>query len=88
MGRIPGLRRLMRVERGSAGIARAVDDELRFHFEMTVRELMNSGMNSDEARREAERRFGDVQRTKQRLAEIDRARIDQQRRAEWWSAFA
>ncbi|HVE33697.1 MAG TPA: ABC transporter permease [Gemmatimonadaceae bacterium] len=88
MARIPGLRRLMRVERGSAGIARAVDDELRFHFEMTVRELMNSGMNPDEARREAERRFGDVQRTRRRLAEIDRARIDQQRRAEWWSGFA
>ena len=87
MARIPGLRRLMRVERGSAGITRAVDDELRFHFEMTVRELMNSGMNPDEARHEAERRFGDVQRTRQRLAEIDRARIDQQRRAEWWSAF-
>jgi hypothetical protein len=62
-----------------AGITRAVDDELRFHFEMTVKDLMNSGMNPDDARREAERRFGDIPRTRQRLAEIDRARIDQQR---------
>ncbi|HWJ16155.1 MAG TPA: permease prefix domain 1-containing protein, partial [Gemmatimonadaceae bacterium] len=88
MRRIPGLRRLMRLDRGVAGITRAVDDELRFHFEMTVKDLMNSGMNPDDARREAERRFGDIPRTRQRLAEIDRARIDQQRRAEWWSAFA
>ena len=78
----------MRLDRGVAGITRAVDDELRFHFEMTVKDLMNSGMNPDDARREAERRFGDIPRTRQRLAEIDRARIDQQRRAEWWSAFA
>src|SRR6185503_6806461 len=88
MRRIPGLRRLMRLDRGVAGITRAVDDELRFHFEMTVKDLMNSGMNPDDARREAERRFGDIPRTRQRLAEIDRARLDQQRRAEWWSAFA
>jgi putative ABC transport system permease protein len=88
MPRIPGLRRLMRLDRGTAGIVRAVDDELHFHFEMTVKELMNGGMNPDDAKREAERRFGDVQRTRQRLAEIDRTRIDQQRRAEWWSGFA
>jgi putative ABC transport system permease protein len=88
MPRFPGLRRLMRVDRGAAGIARAVDDELRFHFDMTVRDLMSNGMKPDDARREAERRFGDVQRTRQRLAEIDRVRAGQQRRAEWWSAFA
>jgi predicted permease len=87
MARFPGLRRLMRLDRGAAGIARAVDDELRFHFEMTVRELMKSGMNPDDAHREADRRFGDLQRTRRRLAEIDSARADQQRRAEWWSAF-
>ena len=84
----PGLRRLMRLDRGAAGIARAVDDELRFHFEMTVRELVTSGLSPDEARREAQRRFGDVQRTRERLATIDRLRADQQRRAEWWSGFA
>ncbi len=78
----------MRLDRGAAGIARAVDDELRFHFDMTVRDLVNSGMNPDDARREAERRFGDVQRTRRRLAEIDRVRAGHQRRSEWWSAFA
>ena len=33
-------------------------------------------------------RFGDVQRTRERLADIDRARAGNERRAEWWSAFA
>ncbi|HVX41082.1 MAG TPA: ABC transporter permease, partial [Gemmatimonadaceae bacterium] len=88
MARFPGLRRFMRVERDGAGVARAVDEELRFHFDMAMRDLMSSGLSADEARREAERRFGDVQRTRERLADIDRARVGQERRAERWSAFA
>ena len=86
--RFPGLRRLLRIDRGAATVDRAVDDELRFHFDMTVRELMTGGMKPDDARRETERRFGDVQRTRERLATIDRSRVGQERRAEWWSAFA
>ena len=49
---------------------------------------MSSGMTPDEAKKEAEQRFGDVHRTRDRLATIDRALADQERRAEWWSAFA
>jgi predicted permease len=88
MPHMPGIRRLLHIVRGRASIERAVDDELRFHFDMTVKELTMHGMNPDDARREAERRFGDVQRTRARLTHIDRARADHERRAEWWSAFA
>ena len=88
MNRFPGLKRLMRVERDRAGVERAVDDELQFHFDMTMRDLMAKGMNPDDARRETERRFGDVQRTRERLATIDRARAGRERRVEWWSGFA
>jgi predicted permease len=82
------IRRLLHIHRGGAGVDRAVNEELQFHFEMTLRELMAKGMNEDEARNEAARRFGDVQRTRERLATIDRSRVGQERRAEWWSAFA
>ena len=88
MRRFPGLRRLVRIDRGAAGIGKAVDDELQFHFDMTVRELMANGMQGDDARKAAMARFGDVQRTRERLADIDRARAGHERRAEWWSAFA
>ena len=88
MGRFAGIKRLLQVQRGRATVERAVNDELQFHFEMTLRELMARGMNEDEARKEAARRFGDVQRTRERLATIDRSRVGQERRAEWWSAFA
>src|SRR6185436_6342338 len=88
MKQIAGIRRLLNIQRNRAGIERAVDDELRFHFEMTMRDLMAKGMNSGDARQEAERRFGDVQRARKTLASIDQSRAVQQRRAEWWSGFA
>jgi putative ABC transport system permease protein len=88
MLRINGVRRLFQIQRNRAGIERAVDDELRFHFEMTVRDLMSNGMDPDGARREAERRFGDVKLTRERLASIDESRAVRDRRAEWWSGFA
>ncbi len=87
MSRAQGIRRLLHIQRDGASIERAVNDELQFHFEMTVRDLMANGMNSDDAHREAQRRFGDVQRTRERLATIDRSRVGRERRAEWWSAF-
>ena len=86
MPRFPGIRRLLLISRNRAGIERAVDDELRFHFDMTMRDLVAKGMPPDDARTEAERRFGDVQRTRERLATIDRARAGQERRAEWFEA--
>jgi putative ABC transport system permease protein len=88
MTRVPGLKRILRIERDRAGVERAVDDELQFHFEMTMRELMNNGLTPDEARHEATRRFGDVQRTRERLTTIDRSRVGRERRNEWWNAFA
>ena len=77
----------MHIDRDRSGVDRAVNDELEFHFEMTLRELRASGMNDDDARREANRRFGDVDRTRARLANIDRSRVERERRTEWWSAF-
>ena len=58
---IPDLRRLFRVDRGARTVDRDLDEELRFHFDMTVEELLGRGMRPDEARRAAERRFGDGQ---------------------------
>ncbi|MEP6491934.1 MAG: ABC transporter permease [bacterium] len=88
MPRIPGIRRLLHIQRGGAGVDRAVDDELRFHFDMTMRELMANGMTPDQARAEAQRRFGNAQQTRERLAAIDRSVVERERRADWSSAFA
>ena len=45
---------------GRAPVEEEVDAELAFHLEMTTRELMERGMNTSQARAEAERRFGDL----------------------------
>ncbi|MDQ2669100.1 MAG: permease prefix domain 1-containing protein, partial [Gemmatimonadota bacterium] len=74
MERASRFRRLFQLDRGAAGVAGAVDDELAFHFDMAVADLTATGLPADEARREAERRFGDVQGTRRALAEIGRAR--------------
>lgn len=79
-------RRLFRLDNDNADIDRAVDDELQFHFESTVRELMAKGATESEARHQAERRFGDVERTRNGLREIDRARVTESRRSEWMSS--
>ena len=79
--------RLFGIDRSPSGVERAVDDELRFHFDMTVKELVAGGMSEADARREAERRFGDVGLVRDRLAHIDWQRVGQEKRAEWWSDF-
>jgi predicted permease len=45
-------------------VERDVDDELSFHLEMKAQEMMRSGVPADEARREARRRFGDIEYTR------------------------
>jgi putative ABC transport system permease protein len=87
MPRIPGIRRLFRLDRGARDVDRAVTDELEFHFDMTVRDLVAGGMPEAGARAEATRRFGDVHLARERLEAIDRERAGADRRAEWRDAL-
>lgn len=76
-------RRLFRLENDRDDVARAVDDELQFHFDSAVRDLVARGMTEADARREAERRFGDVEGTRRGLTTLDHARVREARRTEW-----
>ena len=88
MPRIPGLRRLFRLGETASSLQRDAEDEVRFHLEMKVQELVAKGFSPDDARREALRRFGDVRGTRDRIEQIDRERLGRERRAAWWSAVA
>lgn len=56
-----------------SGIAeQELREELSFHFESTVEELMTQGKTRAEAEREAERRFGDRDRYERELEEMGR----------------
>src|SRR5262245_34025972 len=51
-------------------IHREVDEEARFHIEMRTEENIGRGMSPEEARRDAERRFGNLTRMKERSYEV------------------
>ncbi|HEY2377318.1 MAG TPA: ABC transporter permease [Gemmatimonadaceae bacterium] len=86
MSMIPGLRRLFRIETNRSRIA-AVDDELTFHIESRIEELLRSGVcaTRGEAARIAEREFGNVAEARHELAAIDARRERQARRRDWLS---
>jgi predicted permease len=49
-----------------------VDDELAFHLESTVEDLLREGLSREQAEAEARRRFGDVAAYRHELQRIDR----------------
>jgi hypothetical protein len=51
-------------ERSQAEIEAEISDELEFHLEQRTRELVEAGMGTEEARAEAERRFGSLERVR------------------------
>ena len=78
-----GKRLRSRIWRGS--VADEVDAELDFHVEMRVRELVARGMDPDDARRAAVRRFGDINRVNAICRRIGRRRDRDMRRTEYFS---
>ena len=65
-------RRVLRPIAGNAG--RELDDELGFHLEALIQDLIAGGMPRDAARAEAERRFGMVSEIRDECLVIDRRR--------------
>ncbi len=57
-----------------------VDEELNVHLEMRVEELRARGVSLDEARREAVRQFGDIERTREYCRQQDQAKENRMQR--------
>jgi putative ABC transport system permease protein len=69
---VPRLRRLFRFTSRTRGdIDVDVQDEIAFHLEMRVKELVRGGWSRDAAEREARRQFGDVTRTTRYCRRLD-----------------
>jgi len=60
-----------------------VDDELAFHIELRVDQLVSGGMDPAAARAEAWRRIGDAEALARTCREIDGERLTTERRREW-----
>lgn len=61
-------------------IRRELEEEVRFHIEMRVRELVAKGYGEPEARAEAYRRFGDLQQTESVCVEAGIQSVRRKRR--------
>jgi predicted permease len=81
-------KRAFRLDRSSAHDARkAVDDELDFHIELCVDELVGEGWAPGEARQEAIRQFGDLKETQTYCANIQSRRGREERRMQSMEEF-
>jgi predicted permease len=85
MARLAGVRRLFRLPRAERDVATAVDDELAFHLQMSIEQLIASGQTPEDARREAMHRFGDVDRVRRSCYDISTEREASVRRTELWT---
>ncbi len=60
-----------------------IKDELRFHIEERIRQLVAQGMSPEEAGAEARRRFGDAERYAREIRRIERTIQSSSRRVGW-----
>ncbi|HEX7136967.1 MAG TPA: ABC transporter permease [Vicinamibacterales bacterium] len=64
-----------------------VDEELAFHLEMRTRELQGRGLSERDARREAERRLGNLNRMRASLRDMGARRDEHMKRAQYLGEF-
>ena len=81
------LRRLIRLPAKASRIRADVDAEISYHLEATERELVASGMSPEDARREAKRRFGDVEEVRETLGTLDRSGEERRQRGDFWRGW-
>lgn len=65
------LKRLFHMDRYGKNLEGSLDDEVNFHLETRIKQLVADGRSPEEAREEALRQFGDPQAVKQRCRRID-----------------
>src|SRR5215208_2266624 len=81
----PRWRRYLRFARPD--VASDVEDELAFHLAMREDRNRSLGMPGDQARREAERRFGDVTRYRHELVTHDQRKQIERGRKDYMNDF-
>jgi len=73
--------------RSGASIARDVDDELSFHFDMRIAELRSHGMSEEAAQQQARTEFGDLEFTRKYCRNQDESAARDERRADLFSEW-
>src|SRR5258706_4021854 len=84
-----GLRRAFRLALGRGrSIHEDIGEELRFHLEERIEELMGQGLTRSQAEREARDRFGDLRQVGRQVERIDLRTARREARGEAWRSFA
>jgi putative ABC transport system permease protein len=83
----PGVRRALRLPSSRERLARDLDDEVAFHLEQRIAELVGRGMREDEARAEALRLFGDPDDLREYCQSIEVPHMRRMRFHEWWEGW-
>ena len=86
-GRWEGIRKALRLRLGATAVRDEVSDELAFHIEERIEELMGQGLSRLEAEREAHARFGDRRAVEHQLQHIDHAVARRTARRETWQTW-
>jgi predicted permease len=81
---VSGIRRLLNLPGSTRRVQRDIDDEIGFHLESRVAELIAAGTPPATAREIAAREFGDVREARFEIARVDRRRLTRERRQAWW----
>ena len=76
-------RKLFHHDASRRTVQRDVDDEMRFHLDKRVDDLVSRGMSAEDARAMALREFGDVKAARAELASMDRRRVRKWAASEW-----
>jgi putative ABC transport system permease protein len=63
-------------------VRRDIEDELRFHFDARIAELVRHGLTPEDARRRAVAEFGDLDEVRSNLTAIDKRVVAQRKRAD------
>ena len=83
----PGVRRALRLPTSAARLAHELDDEVAFHLEQRITELVEEGMTPEQAREEALRRFGDREELKDYVTQMEVPRMHVTRLRDWWESW-
>lgn len=84
-----GLHRVFRLAlRRGRRMQEEISEELRFHLEERIEELMGQGLSRQQAEREARARFGDLRQVGRQVERIDQRAARREARGEVWRSFA
>ena len=77
--RIVGIRRFFSLPRSARTVEREIDDEIRFHLESRVADLIARGATPDAARARSLEEFGDITASRRELNRLERRRLVRER---------